>query len=551
MWLRRSKGTPRIDAGRHDVGQTPPPKVFISYSRRDATIAGVLNDHLARVGVASKLDIKEIVSGETWKRRLDELICDADAIVFIFSPDSVASDHCAWEVARALELKKILIPLLWRKVRDGTIPPSLNAIQYVLFDKYDRRGMGKRSAMSDACNKVVEALSVSDTLWIREHSKWVARAAEWDRSEPRRPNGMLLRGDDIATARAWMRLRPSNAPEAPEVVREYVEASEMQEGADREIEARELKVRAASEAKTAFLSNLSHELRTPLNVIIGMSEMIAKEVHGPSAAKNYVKYAGDIQEAGEHLLSLINDLLDLTVIESGMLKLNPQWIAPDVLLASALTISQGIANRHGVPFFVDVRDVPAIRADARAVTQMILALTSNAIRFTKAGGVLFRARPVLDGLSISIIDTGPGITESLLARLGRPFAKVEEATAAGVYAGAGIGVSIVQRLVRAHGGVLEYDSVVDEGTIATIHLPVGGEGPARADPPIDEIDLVRCGVSLLGAPRETVRAQLVSCLVAKPDADPAPEVASLEAEPPMADILDNIRRIISQDPMTD
>jgi hypothetical protein len=153
-------------------------------------------------------------------------------VVFVISPDSVASETCRWEVARTLELGKALVPLLWRAVPDGAVPAGLAARNYVFFDAYERSGLTDEAAFAAAMGRLQVALTVAEALWVREHTRWVARAAEWDKpagadtgAAPPRPEGKLLPPGDLAAAEAWARLRPPTAPEVPPVLADYLRES--------------------------------------------------------------------------------------------------------------------------------------------------------------------------------------------------------------------------------------------------------------------------------------------------------------------------------------
>src|SRR3984893_2607520 len=200
-------------------------KIFISYSRVDSTFAEKLCASLAARGFEAFLDKKDILPGEPWKTRLEALILAADAIVFVMSPSSIASEICQWEVGRALELKKSVTPPYLCVVPDDHAPEGLSARNYVFFDTYQRSGMVDEAAFEVSLAKLEIALKVTDLLWVREHTKWVARAVEWDQSEPARPEGKLLRAADIAAVQGWARLKPANAPAIPPVLADFLAAS--------------------------------------------------------------------------------------------------------------------------------------------------------------------------------------------------------------------------------------------------------------------------------------------------------------------------------------
>ncbi len=163
-------------------------RVFISYSRADEAFADQLRVALIDRGYDAKLDRKDIAPGEAWQARLEGLIIDADAVVYVISPDSLRSEYCVWEIDRSLALKKTLTPLLWRPAEDIAAPPGLAAFNYVFFDAYERSGMTDAAAFEASLETLEAALSIADVLWVRESVKWLGRAMAWDHVG-RKPSG--------------------------------------------------------------------------------------------------------------------------------------------------------------------------------------------------------------------------------------------------------------------------------------------------------------------------------------------------------------------------
>jgi len=229
----------------------------------------------------------------------------------------------------------------------------------------------------------------------------------------------------------------------------------------------------ANRSKSEFLATMSHELRTPLNAILGFSEVMLKEIYGALSPPSYRDYAQGIHESGRHLLSLINEILDLSKIEAGKFDLNETSIdLADVVDASVQVIRErveagGLHLDVGVP-----ADIPPIRADERALKQILINLLSNAVKFTPEGGVVaVNAMIAPSGdLKISVADTGIGIAENDLPGIVEPFRQVEN-TIARRYEGTGLGLPIVKSLVELHGGRIDIESVVEQGTVVTVHLP--------------------------------------------------------------------------------
>ncbi len=240
-----------------------------------------------------------------------------------------------------------------------------------------------------------------------------------------------------------------------------------------EAELRDAKEQAerASHTKSDFLAKMSHELRTPLNAIIGFSEMSMNQMYGDMGSPKYVEYARDIHLSGTHLLLLINDLLDLARIESGRLELVEavvdirQELEESVRFVrrraeeSRLTLSTSVTTEH-----------PFLRADRRALKQILLNLLSNAVKYTPAGGgvgVMVEEDAAGD-LLIKVIDTGIGMSEQEIPRALEAFVQIARGYAQD---GTGLGLPIVKALVEMHGGTLEIASAVGEGTTVTVRLP--------------------------------------------------------------------------------
>ena len=246
------------------------------------------------------------------------------------------------------------------------------------------------------------------------------------------------------------------------------------------IQARDL-AEDASRAKSRFLANMSHELRTPLNAILGFSEVMTHQMFGPLATR-YVDYAQLIHESGGHLLGLINSILDMSKIEAGRLKLQPERFDVTEVTVQALRFVSFLADRNGVRLEEAID--PAARhivADKRAVTQILINLLSNGVKFTPRGGsVRVAAALVGDDVELSVADTGVGIDQADLKRLGQPFEQVDsEYTRA--KEGTGLGLALVRALTHLHGGSMTIDSMVGEGTTVKLRFPQGERQDADID----------------------------------------------------------------------
>lgn len=242
-----------------------------------------------------------------------------------------------------------------------------------------------------------------------------------------------------------------------------------------EIKLREAKVQSdlANRAKSEFLANMSHELRTPLNAIIGFSEIIKKEVLGPVQPKEYVEYSNDIYESGKRLLKIINEILDVSRIETGNRNLNESQISIERIANACVDFMRPKAELTEIIItnMVD-EDIPDVIGEEIAVKQIILNLLSNAVKFTpEKGRVTISYEVDRDGqLRLSISDTGVGIEDSQIEKALSPFGQVDTSfnrTASG----AGLGLTLVNSLIQLHGGTLELFSQKGLGTTATIVFP--------------------------------------------------------------------------------
>jgi PAS domain S-box-containing protein len=228
----------------------------------------------------------------------------------------------------------------------------------------------------------------------------------------------------------------------------------------------------ANRAKSEFLATMSHEFRTPLNAILGFSEMLRAQYLGPLGAENYVEYASDIHLSGEHLLALVNDILDISAIEAGKRKMEKEEINLAELIPDCIRRMDMQAREKRIDVLLDVPgDLPALQADARSLTQIFYNVISNAIKYTNNGGTVFVTAARMDGdFVVSVEDTGIGIAEENLVMVTEPFSQVD-GDAFKAQEGTGLGLSIVKSLVEAHGGKLNIQSELGKGTIVTVTLP--------------------------------------------------------------------------------
>jgi cell cycle sensor histidine kinase DivJ len=271
--------------------------------------------------------------------------------------------------------------------------------------------------------------------------------------------------------------RPSEVREVVAVLRDVTERKAQEIELDR---ARDEADRANA-AKTRFLATMSHELRTPLNVIIGFSDMLVNEDSMRIDAKRRTDYAQLINDSGHHLLSVVNGILDMSKIENGNFEIAPEPFAPGQVVDACCELLALKAREGGIDLLARIdKDLPEIVADKRAMTQIMLNLMSNALKFTPAGGkVTVAVRIEGPHLVYSVSDTGVGISAEDLPRLGEPFFQ-----ARGSYDrkhdGTGLGLSIVKGLLTLHGGELQIHSRPDEGTRISVKLPLDCDSARRA-----------------------------------------------------------------------
>jgi signal transduction histidine kinase len=229
----------------------------------------------------------------------------------------------------------------------------------------------------------------------------------------------------------------------------------------------------ANAAKSNFLANMSHELRTPLNAIIGFSELMYLEKLGKVENAKYREYVNDISQCGKYLLNLVNNLLDLAKIEAGKFKVDRKWIYPSEVISETIKLMEPIAKENRVQLLTPAnRDHTQLYADERSLKQMLLNILSNAIKFTgEDGQVMLVSRALPDGrLAITIRDTGIGIDPNEVPKLLRPFEQSDNQFIKKT-PGTGLGLAVVESLIRLHGGAIELQSQLGQGTAATLLFP--------------------------------------------------------------------------------
>ena len=248
-----------------------------------------------------------------------------------------------------------------------------------------------------------------------------------------------------------------------------VQAQQLADLVDRYLEQRR-QAEGANRAKSEFLANMSHELRTPLNAIIGFAEVMEGGIFGPLGNDRYGDYCRGIRSSGDYLLSLIDDILEMSRMEAGRLSLSPEPIELSEAVDKAAALLSDQARAKGLALALDVPPALGVLADSRALHRILLNLLQNAVKFTEAGGVRLRVRPAGEAVHVFVADSGIGIPRTALPKLGRPFEQVETEFAKS-HEGSGLGLAIARSLAELHGGSLRIRSELGVGTVVMVRLP--------------------------------------------------------------------------------
>ena len=310
----------------------------------------------------------------------------------------------------------------------------------------------------------VREAELSDGRWVQISERPTAEA------------GLVVTAADITVLKTQEEARRIKEEELRRAVINLEQSQEQLSELARKYESEKIRAESASQAKSEFLANMSHELRTPLNAINGFSEIMAAEMYGPVGDARYRDYARDILNSGQHLLNLINDILDMSKIEAGKMSLRFEPVCLEEIAEEALRLVRNRAEAAGLSLILDFVDLPDVEADHRAIKQVLLNLLSNAIKFTPRGGrVTVRGERREDALGervrIGVQDTGIGISAQDLERLARPFEQVESQHSKTTQ-GTGLGLALSKSLVEMHGGLIDLKSAPGQGTVASFSLPV-------------------------------------------------------------------------------
>ena len=273
---------------------------------------------------------------------------------------------------------------------------------------------------------------------------------------------------------AWRRWQESSAGarRSEEAYQALEEELRLRKEIEKGLVAAQHKAEAADRAKSEFLANMSHELRTPLNATIGFADLIEKEVHGPIGNPAYRDYVSNIREAGQHLLAIINNILDLSKVEAGQLELREEVIELPALAETSLKLVTPQAESQNVQLQCSVPEtLPPVYGDPRLLSQVLVNLLSNGVKFSEGGKVSLEAAVGRDGAcTLRVSDDGIGMTPEGIVRALEPFGQINTALARD-HGGTGLGLPLARALVRLHGGTLTIQSVPEWGTTVEVVIP--------------------------------------------------------------------------------
>jgi two-component system cell cycle sensor histidine kinase PleC len=334
-------------------------------------------------------------------------------------------------------------------------------------DEVDRAARGAMRRDAPAPGEGVREAELVDGRWVQISER---RTAE---------GGLVVTATDITAVKAQEEARRLNEQELRKAVANLERSQSELSDLARKYEMEKVRAEGANQAKSEFLANMSHELRTPLNAINGFSEIMLAEMFGPLGDGRYKVYAQDILNSGQHLLALINDILDMSKIEAGKMALSFEQVTVEDLAEEAGRLVRNRAEAAGLTLTLELPPLPEIEADYRAVKQILLNLLSNAVKFTPRGGRVWISAERVEGdiVRIAVHDTGIGIAAEDLARLARPFEQIESQQAK-TQQGTGLGLALSKALVEMHGGSLALESAPGQGTVASFSLPVRQGGLA-------------------------------------------------------------------------
>ena len=309
-------GTAPQQAGRPDAPERGKLRVFISYSRDDLYSADQLDDALNACGFECVIDRHGISGGEDWKRRLGNLISEADTVLFVLSPTSARSEICDWEVEEATRLGKRILPIICRSLEGASSPSRLRERNYIFF--YDDPKAAPGSGFGSGLAKLIAALN-TDFDWLREHTRYLQRATEWDRGG--RPANRLLSGDDIAEAKDWVARRPKNAPEPTALHLDFIRASEEEAEARSSAQRKQLEEVAAAQAERETALHKAEEAQRKRATMARIRNIALVAVSIFAGLAGFLGWRAEKQkEQADHILKSATNV----IVPNVMLKLRDQ-----------------------------------------------------------------------------------------------------------------------------------------------------------------------------------------------------------------------------------
>ena len=326
------------------------------------------------------------------------------------------------------------------------------------FAEHIRPGLSfQELAESEARSGLIADAIGGESRWIRERCARFARADGAQRSMT--IGGRTLETSEYPLKDGSVALIHHDVTEHARTEKELLRAKDAAELADR--------------AKSQFLANMSHELRTPLNAVIGFAEVLRDELFGPLGDPQYQDFVADIHDSGQHLLEMIDDILDLSKMEVGQRELNAAPMDISRTIGSAIRMIRQRAERAQVDVRAETSDgIPPFSGEERGIKQVLLNLLSNAIKFTQEGGeISVVTQPSADGgLVITVADNGLGIPHGEISLAFAPFVQLDS-THAKHFEGSGLGLPLVKALVEMHGGTVRIESELGQGTSVIVHFP--------------------------------------------------------------------------------
>ncbi|MEM9224871.1 MAG: PAS domain-containing sensor histidine kinase [Pseudomonadota bacterium] len=343
-----------------------------------------------------------------------------------------------------------------------------------------------RAGMSHETVKLAQASGIAEQRPSHEESNSEivrTKDGQWFKMVERQTGhgGMITMGLDVSADVENEVQLTSQQKKLKQLVKELERSRRLAGDLTTKLQNEKQKAERSANSKSAFLANMSHELRTPLNAINGFSEILANEMYGPIGNDRYREYAGDILASGQHLLDMINDILDMAKVEAGKMTIDPRPLDLIEPVDAAVRMIRRKAEDKGITLTLSASEgLPPVDADHRAIRQMILNLVSNAIKFTdEGGGILVKIDQVDDTLRVMVRDSGVGIPAEALPRLAEPFEQVSD-TRDRNYDGSGLGLALTKSFAEMHGGRLTIASKEGKGTLISFFIPISADVEDRS-----------------------------------------------------------------------